>query len=145
MVAIADKVVILDGHGNITTRDATQDTTSRVALIKELWQAHGVLGENDELQQDGGAKETTSDSKEKTEPNLTKDAKNRERQRGDLGLYRFYFFSSGIWNYLSWLAMVAISMLWGQMPCKYHEPLCSEELAKHSYSDFPSHLAGQGP
>ena len=72
---------------------------------------------DDDSQQEGSTSNEKTKLQEKAKVAIQmKDVKKLERQRGDIGLYRFYFFSSGIWQYIVWMFMAAINMLWSQMP-----------------------------
>lgn len=142
---MADKVLMLDGKGNLDVRSNTQDVANNNFLIEELRKTKAIVT-HDDSQQEGlvPSEDVTPQVTPKATTKLS-DAKNIKRQRGDLGLYRFYFFSSGIWTYLAWMLMAAINMLWGQMPCitHPHPALLILVLTRYLCSDFPSHLARQ--
>lgn len=61
--------------------------------------------------------------------------KKEERQHGDLGLYRFYFSSIAAWQGAIWVLLVALAVIWNQMPGKW----ASMKEARPSYgmTDMP--------
>lgn len=124
---MADIVVMLDGKGSVDARSNTKDMANNEILIEELRRTKAIVT-NDDGHQNGSV--SSESGTKQSGPKATTEARDPnklERQRGDLGLYRFYFFSSGIWYYVAWMLMGAINMLWSQMPCMTHahNPLCS--------------------
>ncbi|KAI1878317.1 uncharacterized protein JN550_000499 [Neoarthrinium moseri] len=117
-IALANNVVVLDGKGNLDVRSNAQDMTDNDALIDHLRKTEALVTDEESHHERSVSSEALAPKPQETPKATTKvdDAKNVERQRGDLGLYRFYFFSSGIWQYLTWMLMAAINMLWSQMP-----------------------------
>ncbi|KAH8198816.1 hypothetical protein TruAng_007039 [Truncatella angustata] len=116
-LALATNVLVLDGKGNVDVRSNAQYMANDNVLIEELRKTKAIVTDDDSNQ---GISVSSKNSLPQEKPNATlqpNDTKKLERQRGDLGLYRFYFFSSGIWHYLIWMLMAAINMLWSQMPC----------------------------
>lgn len=119
---MADHILVLDGKGSVEVRRTEHDANENNTLIEELRKTDAIV-EGDDSKDDNPI--SNQDATPKTTPKVTikvNNAKKVERQRGDLGLYKFYFLSSGIWNYITWMFMAAINMLWAQMPRKY-EPL----------------------
>jgi hypothetical protein len=119
---LANTVLVLDGKGNLDVRSNAEDVANNNVLIEELRKTKAIVTDEDsqkESPESGG--NATPQDKPKATAQLD-DVKKLERQRGDLGLYRFYFFSSGIWQYVIWMFMAAINMLWSQMPCMTHIP-----------------------
>jgi len=116
---------MLDGKGNLEVRSNAQDIANNNVLIGELRKIKAIVTDEILQQQSSGSSESAAPQEKPKAVTQLKDLKKLERQRGDLGLYRFYFFSSGIWQYLVWIFMAAINMLWSQMPCITHIPLCS--------------------
>ncbi|KAH6657974.1 putative ABC multidrug transporter [Truncatella angustata] len=115
-LALATNVLVLDGKGNVDVRSNAQYMANDNVLIEELRKTKAIVTDDDSNQ---GISVSSKNSLPQEKPNATlqpNDTKKLERQRGDLGLYRFYFFSSGIWHYLIWMLMAAINMLWSQMP-----------------------------
>lgn len=110
---------MLDGKGNVDVRSDAQDVANDKVLIDELRKTKAIVTDDDS-QEDGqvsGESATPPQETPKATTQPSNDAKKLERQRGDIGLYRFYFLSSGIWQYIVWIIMAAINMLWSQMPC----------------------------
>ena len=114
---MADKVLVLDGKGNIDVQSNAQDMVHNNALIEKLRKTKAIVTDEDSQQEDPESKESVTPQQTPKTITQPKEVKKLERQKGDLGLYRFYFFSSGIWKYLAWMLMAAINMLWSQMPC----------------------------
>jgi hypothetical protein len=116
VLALADQVLVLDGKGSLNVQSNAKDLVSDKALMEKLRQSKAIITDDDSQGEDpvSGEVATPQEPKAPTQPN---DVKKLDRQRGDLGLYRFYILSSGLWKYLAWMLMAAINMLWSQMPC----------------------------
>lgn len=149
-LALANNVLVLDGKGNVNIRSDAQDMANDSVLIEELRKTKAIVTD-DNSQEDvqvSGESVTPPQETPKATTQPPNDPKKLERQRGDIGLYRFYFFSSGVWQYVVWIVMAAINMLWSQMPCTPYTPnpgfahtVANMVLCRH----LPSHLARQGP
>jgi hypothetical protein len=117
-LAFADKVITLDGKGSLGERDNAPALADQQSL--------GDGSRAKKPSSDKGDSETATSklsedvarpSTNPGYPQLSKSPRD-ERQRGDFGLYRFYFTSIAMWQYVAWGFLVAIAVTWNQMPGK---------------------------
>jgi hypothetical protein len=121
-LTLANNIFVLDGRGNLHVRFNVQDVANNNVLIEVLRKSKAIVTDSDSKQETLVTGESATPQEKPKSTSQLDDTKKLERQRGDLGLYRFYFFSSGIWQYLVWMLMAAINMLWSQMPCTTPRP-----------------------
>jgi hypothetical protein len=116
-LVFADSVINLDGQGGLSVQDKASAEVNEISE-KEKSEAAATSREKNTGTKSAESSETSVSHSAERGITKSEGPKKEERQHGDLGLYRFYFSSIAAWQGAIWVLLVALAVIWNQMPGK---------------------------
>ncbi|KAG6006407.1 hypothetical protein E4U21_007073 [Claviceps maximensis] len=125
---MADHVIMLNENGNVSEKSISEVKQLGDAGFGKSTEAEDTSTPNGQSSPDSAATSSNSHSANSGNTATTIDVKApsnaREnsaketsmRQRGDMSLYKFYLESIGVWAFVPWVILVALSAAWAKMP-----------------------------
>lgn len=118
--ALADKILFLDGAGNIEAMAAPRSpsATTTNSIITALQYSRTALPSVDDIHRAEDGKKNSLGAQAEALIDIKVQDDHTRRRKGDLALYAFYFRSTKAWMVFLWMMLLIFSTLTQITPCK---------------------------
>lgn len=117
---MADSILFLDGTGNVETRVPTKaiPLADGTALEVQLYGSSEPSDLDDTDKTEGRAEPSAEEKANKLAAMEAQQDRTLRRQKGDMSLYLFYFRSTKTWMILTWVLLLLLTTITGELPRK---------------------------